>query len=352
MDTLDYNQQNQIKSALYLVNFIDFKTEKQEFQKRFNAIYGEGNCPENREADIITRVINYLYSGIWDLTNPTLGKLPNPETLRAFGLATLKARINKFLKEGDNNDEIKQNLDEIKQNLVEINTLDIQNEFSAIIEKIRNNWHTVFYAHNKHLSSFIESFQVSKILVYEAPPYQADESSNINYLLLDDASGSYVTAIKTYSQPEINSNDIAEILRESKVLFFDLLMMPIPLSSDVRKSWFDKNCFFIEDKPLPVYLFEMNLKYLISKKINFTASPNFAIGTPHLTALPIFKYYSSKTGVFHSSLRATNDIETRQIAELGRLVLPLFKACFVNASNNPDGNLLKLAFGKLDQKTQ
>ena len=132
------------------------------------------------------------------------------------------------------------------------------------------------------------------------------------------------------------------------MLFFDLLMMPIPLSSDVRKSWFDKNCFFIEDKPLPVYLFEMNLKYLISKKINFTASPNFAIGTPHMTALPIFKYFSGSSDQFHLSLSVTNDVKTRQIDELGHLVLPLFKACFVNASNNPDGNLLKLAFGKFD----
>ena len=341
MDTLDDNQQNQIKSALYLVNFIDFKTEEQEFQKHFNAIYGEGNCTENRKEDIITRVINYLYSGKWDLTSPTLGQLPNSETLRAFGLATLKARINKFLKEGDNNDEF-------KQNLVEINTLNIQDEFSAIICKIRENWHTVFHAHNQHISRFINSFSVSKILVYEAPPYQADKSSNINYLLLENASGSYVTAIKTYSQPEINSNDIAEILIKNQVLFFDLLMMPIPLSSDVRKSWFEKKCFFIEGKPLPVYLFEMNLNYLTSKKINFTDSPYFAMGAPHLTALPIFKYYSMCSNPFHSSLCATNNITTRQIDKLGHLVLPLFKACFVNASNNPDGNLLKLAFGRFN----
>jgi hypothetical protein len=43
-----------------------------------------------------------------------------------------------------------------------------------------------------------------------------------------------------------------------------------------------------------------------------------------------------------------NNINTRTIKELEGKVIPLFKSSFVNSSNNPDGDLLKLALGCFD----
>ena len=302
------------------------------------------------------RVINYLYSGLWDLKREDLGTYPDEATLKAFGLATLKARINKVMKEEEQEEEQKENNnknDETNTIITELNSLtcDINEEFQNIRTIIKNGWSEVFSKHNEHINSIKskeKELVVSKILVYEAPPYQK-ANDDLNYLLLDCAKGPYVTAIKKYSS-EKDETPVSTILDINNILFFDLLMIPIPLSSDVRKMWLKNECFLIDDKPLPVYLFEMNLEYLTKvKKIKLIDRPEFAIGTPHLTALPIFTYYSENElgEEKYFSLRETNNLNTRIIHDLKYLVLPLFKACFVNASNNPDGTLLKLAFGEI-----
>jgi|GEM_PF-5072641 len=353
MAALDKEQQAQVKEALKLVNFIDFDKEYDEFKDKVTVIYSHIDFEEaefqNKKDDIIMRVINYLYSGFWDLNDEALGTTPHNNTLKAFGLATLKARINKVMKEEeqkeDNDPSIETEM--LLNKLSSVLKVDISIEINDILTTIKTAWLQVFEKHNDHISDIkSNTVDVSKILVYEAPPYQK-AGDTLNYLLLEGASGPYVTAIKKYFSDDENvTPPVSEILNNNNILFFDLLMIPIPLSSDVRKMWLKDECFLIDRKPLPVYLFEMNLEYLSSKEIKFANSPVFAIGTPHLTALPIFKYYSKNKCEFFESLRITNDIDTRKLDNLKNLVLPLFKACFVNASNNPDGALLKHALSE------
>lgn len=314
----------QIDLALTLINFIDFRNDDL-FLDGYNNIFGieySKNDLENKKKDLRIRVLNFLYSGEWDLKTQSLGKSLNPLAEAALGLAVIKEKATDLV--------------EPKTNFVKEKDLALDN----LMEKLSLNWINIYKSHEEYIDT-LKPNTADKIIVYEAPPFPKESTSN--YLLFNEAKGPYAKAIK---EIDTSKDSVKDKLVNNNVLFFDLILLPIPLSSSIRRKWFEFDDFYIYNEPLPVFLLKMNLNYY-NDYINSESPSKFAIGTPHLTALPIFNYFSENNNPVYESLRVTNDIHTRQNKSLKDLVIPLFKSCFVNASNNPDGTLLKLAFGEI-----
>jgi hypothetical protein len=360
---------DQIKETFKLMNFVDFEVEVEEFRNKYCEIFGENlNSPDEiqfAKLDVTFRLLNYIYSGNWDIKDAELGKSLNRSTKQAFGLATIEIEekiIEEKIKQAfelENTDSI--NLDDLGNQAVQLaekiiaelhneksNTeedLSNNEQINNLIGNLKRNWQIIFDAHNKYIEELLKN-EVKSVIIYEAPPYQKS-GTELNYLLCNNAYGPYFNAIQQLDETGVNN--IVDILIDKGILLFDLLMLPIPISSSLRKKWATQKNFQIDGNPLPVFLFQMNIEYFEHKfkKVNYLQDKTFAIGAPQLTSLPIHNYYSINRTAYPSLVR-TNNIETRNIKELKRKVLPLFKSSFVNSSNNPDGDLLKLALGYFD----
>jgi hypothetical protein len=335
------NRDEQIKETFKLMNFVDFDKQEETFIEEYQHIFNKSivneNEVQNAKKEITIRLLNYIYSGKWELSNQILGEILDESAKKAFGLATIETEINEQL-----------NRDEIGSDIVlAVDTnRDEDSQINDLIDNIKENWKTIFSAHEDYLKE-LNSFE--KIIVYEAPPYRKNQSDVLNYLLCKNATGPYIRAIKQLDE----SKSISKILTTCKILLFDLLMLPIPISSSLRRKWATEQNFQIDGFALPVFLFQMNIEYF-KKTFDIQDSTVFkqmslAIGTPHLTSLPIYIYYSQLTErEEYPNLVIENNINTRTIKELEGKVIPLFKSSFVNSSNNPDGDLLKLALGCFD----
>jgi len=134
---------------------------------------------------------------------------------------------------------------------------------------------------------------INKILIYEAPPMPSKKNDKINYILAESCiacntsekcktncdlfktppTGGYYTTIKNLTK-EKNQN-IQKILVEQGILFIDLCPLPLPMTTDIRKSvWgaWDEN---IETPPLSVVLLELALKFAIDNGIEISNLSDF-----------------------------------------------------------------------------
>ena len=210
------------------------------------------------------------------------------------------------------------------------------------------------------------------------PPFcQKNRKIDKVYFLKSD-NYAYATAIKNCFNSGPGEHVCTFMARKS-IGYFDLIMAPMPLSSDVRKKWSKDAKWKIDGKQLPVVLFELGIAHLILKDKSIE-SPMFAIGTPALTSTSIFEYYSDKLLkvwkcntevalklsdilfgdpgeevkgdyqlVFTSNLSITNSATTHKIrGEDGKgMIFPLFKCNVISGSNYLSESLMRNAFDKL-----
>jgi hypothetical protein len=268
-------------------------------------------------------------------------------------VAELLVKMEKTNEEKEQND-LKNQIEKKREVLEEsLKKMKISFNPDDLYSFFQKNWSTIFNEHNSYIDKLIKkNSPIKSIIIYEAPPFPKD--NNLNYILLKDAKGPYFTAIK---KAFTTGDDIQDKFVENGILFFDLLMLPFPLSSTIRRKWSTKPEFKINDQQLPVVLFEMNLKYYLNKlsicNEVLSGEIKIAIGTPHLTALGIYNHFcdGGRLGLdkkmnenIEESLMKCNAIEDKKNnKKLNNYVVPLFRSCFVNASNNPDGELLKHA---------
>ena len=164
-------------------------------------------------------------------------------------------------------------------------------------------------------------------------------------------------------------------MAKKNIGYFDLIMAPMPISSDIRKKWSTDYRWQIGGKQLPVVLLELGIGHLILQKKSIK-NPMFAIGTPALTSTSIFEHYSDKLLkvwkrkgetsqvcdilfeepnimnkedfelLFTSNLSITNSQTTHKIrGEEGRgIIFPLFKSNVISGSNYLSELLMKNAF--------
>ena len=188
---------------------------------------------------------------------------------------------------------------------------------------------------------------------------------------------SYATTIKKCFNAKPKEK-VCQFMAKNNIGYFDLIMAPMPLSSDVRKKWSKEPNWEIDGKQLPVVLFELGIAHLILEG-KLIESPMFAIGTPALTSTSIFEYYSDKLLkvwkrktnkplklidilfgeldenvkndcelVFTSNLSITNSQTTHKIrGEDGKgMIFPLFKCNVISGSNYLSESLMRNAFDK------
>lgn len=340
----------QIIKTLELINFIDFSFKEnhpvicQHYQRlNWDATKTIHDIDEIK-LHIWYAILNYLYTSDWGKYDKLTEK-----ARKAFGIAVLKEKVK--------NTNIKTEGSQLSTKI------DIEKEEEDLIRYLSSNWQEVFTAHGAYFNLLVRYNRlkkikgIQKIIIFEAPPFP--KNTKLNYLLTEsrDPSGPYFTSIKKAFKEE---KTIIKKLILNNVLFFDLLMLPIPLSSSIRRDWSTKDQFKVNGKQLSVVLFEMNLEHYLKAfgpNHEIISNIKIAIGTPHLTSLGLYNHFcntrnsilgNNKYDDIKTSLTICNSIEDKK--KLKNYVVPLFKSCFVNASNNPDGELLKHALGLNEKK--
>lgn len=320
-------------------------------------------------------IINFLYSGKFDTELNESTKKHLKEAIQNYYLE----KFEKILKE----EESKPSKDEkkIETAFKKIPLI----EFDGFYNKIHGNWDEIHRTHESYLKQLKI---INYILVYEAPPYN-DKDEGLNYFLINN-SGLYATSImECFNNDNVN---IREIMIEENIAYFDLIMTNIPLSTELRSDWSTKQDYCINNKQLPVILFELGICHLILIKYNelkeagkpiddlkniFNPNPLFAIGTPLKTSASILEYFSDKLlkvwvkepldnindikfgelqsseltvgwiELFTANLSVTNSQTTFKLRSDGKgEIYPLFKSNITGASNYPSGKLMKNAFDK------
>ena len=203
-------------------------------------------------------IINYLYSGEF-----TLDQNPTEYNYSAVALENIKANFKNY---------------------------DKPDKFFNGIEL---SWKEILPAYTDYLKALetVPDGAISKIIVYEAPPYNDPEAKK--YCLKSKKSNYFKAILKCFN-PTSKSNPI-DFLVENYLGFFDISIACLPLSKgDIRKSWNTKEAFRIGNKQITVVLFELSFEHFINfigiDKI--AEHPLFAIGTPVNSSAGIFEYYS------------------------------------------------------------
>ena len=241
----------------------------------------------------------------------------------------------------------------------------------SFFEPIETSWNHVIENYNDYLGKLKNKMdtsltQISKIVVYEAPPYNDKEIKNGGkYYFLTNKSSNYFASIKNCFNPKSTDKPI-DFLVDNEIGFFEISIACLPLSEgEIRKEWNTKPYFKIGGKPITVVLFEIGFEHFI-KKIGvdkIATNPLFAIGAPVNCSAGIFEYYSQRilNVYIHDSviyfdkpdktmkptisvdLGLTNSTTTYMRRNAPGETFPLFKSNIVN-SGVPSTDLMKNAF--------
>lgn len=231
------------------------------------------------------------------------------------------------------------------------------------------------------------------VLIYEAPPF-SKECFDSNTTIIKSQkikkyfSSEYFTGANATTpwrkQPlaafgKTSLNHINEFPGKN-LLIMDILPVPIPIDSELRKNWSTDENWKIGGKQLPVVLFELAINNILEKGLKFHRDTKFALGMPVNTSLSIFQYYSDKplricdigcdgceneqnqskkkkvqkqkvcdrenctnSECFEFDISKTNDRMTWSIRNKKDVKYPLHKAN-VNNGQYPDSELIKNAF--------
>ena len=236
-------------------------------------------------------------------------------------------------------------------------------EFCIGLDTIAEYWtslHDLYVCYLKKL----QGKEVNKILIYEAPPPPKDEK--INYILAESCkvceksencddnfqippSGPYFDTIKGLNP---KSQTIQEILVKQGILFIELCPLPLPMTTDIRKSVWGAWNENIETPPLSVVLLEFALEFALKKGIQISKKPIIAMGTPTATSQSIYYYFEKKKPNLSIKI---NDTETK-VVDFSKLlninkkyetleqILPLYASNIISGSNTPNAELLKRIF--------
>jgi hypothetical protein len=241
----------------------------------------------------------------------------------------------------------------------------------SFFEPIQTSWNHIIKNYNDYLTKLgnrmsTTTTKISKIVVYEAPPYNDKEIKNVEkYYFLTNKSSNYYASIKNCFESN-STDDPIDFLVNNEIGFFEISIACLPLSEgDIRKDWNTKPYFKIGDKQITVVLFEIGFEHFITKigidKI--ATNPLFAIGAPVNCSAGIFEYYSKKIlnvykdkgilffdkpnnavkPIISVDLGLTNSATTYMRRNASGETFPLFKSNIVN-SGAPSADLMKNAF--------
>jgi hypothetical protein len=288
---------------------------------------------------------------------------------------------------------------------------EIDNSEEAFLNHMRESWirlNTLNDYYLEFLSRKINNGdKISKILVYEAPPFC--ETNCLEHFFISEGLYSNVICHATKSNNQIKgleknelrcenflnpyriklsksikakltldesncnqkyleiTEDSVKILNEqiplqiekiinSDIVYVDLTLLSLPLNRDLRKEWSTEERYLFGEKKieLPVLMFQLTIKHLTNKLIEFGAKDIFdkncliALGTPLNTSASIFEYYVddnfeiSKDNLTDVS-RLNSPTAFKKTKNKGT-TFPMFKSNVIGGSGWPEKELIINAF--------
>lgn len=327
----------------------------------YSDLSGKDSSYNYREIEFIRiGIFNFLYSGVFE------SKL-NKKTKDYFKEITENHLIDKLKEAQESNKSDKeQTVTDIK---LKLEKLPSWKEFYLLF---KGQWRELFKYHRDEYMKKLTG-EIRHFVIYEAPPLCQKKKIEEDYFLMSNKD-SYATTIRNSFNAEKNEH-VCSFMAKKNIGYFDLIMAPMPISSDIRKKWSTDYRWQIGGKQLPVVLLELGIGHLILQKKSIK-NPMFAIGTPALTSTSIFEHYSDKLLkvwkrkgetsqvcdilfeepnimnkedfelLFTSNLSITNSQTTHKIrGEEGRgIIFPLFKSNVISGSNYLSELLMKNAF--------
>ena len=299
--------------------------------------------------------LNFLYTD-----NEHQDKLSD-EFFDAFKKAYKKENIltilNRKIEEVANDKEENKEVDDIKK-IIEL-TMN-KNFHELIYQVIKDGTEAIKVDHESYLDKLKPSTEPIKyIIIGEAPPFSfiknLDESElklifENNYILSKKNAGIWQSSIRAAFGIAIEENDnttpvkFIDGLVDNNILFFDIIPVTLPFSTDIRKGWISKE---IDNKPLLISLLDLAIE---KNTANLIIDPNVKVAfvTPPKTSISIFDYYSDKKLKIKDEISVDitiiNDNTTKKKYNVDKeIILPMYKANAMMGANAPSFELLKLA---------
>jgi hypothetical protein len=300
------------------------------------------------------RILKYLYSR--DSNEDLLTKFKDE-------IALIINRINNEISSLKEEQELEGDL---KQRLIEYESQlekwkDGQQSTDGQLNMILKHLQSGFISNKKHYSEYLQALscklyqtkdKVKHVIIYEAPPC-------VGSYILGCGKDEY-TKISTYWKPieavlsPFDCNETpSQNMANNLIGFIDLTLVPLPLKQ-IREDWSTSAKFKIDEKQLPVWLFQWAIEDFI-EKINdeIETNPLIAIGMPNKTSVSIFDYYALLTDVeeikaVKININETNEYTKKRFDETGlnKVNLRLYKSNVTSGMGFPNGLLMKVALEK------
>ncbi len=239
--------------------------------------------------------------------------------------------------------------------------LDIDNiRPEAIISEGRKKWKNIIILLNKFLVNLKKELgtnPLERTLIYEAPPYkitysidnESKESTEfISRFIFDkNCPSAYAQSIKDWANCNVNPS---LILAKKTTGFFDVIPIPIPITSELRKSWATDKKFLIDGKRIFMHFFDWaveDYKTRLDKNcITVSDDHKVAIGVPLNNAVTLYEYYEASEEILPPILKELlkpNDFKPKDTS-LNGMWLQHYKSSIIGPSNTPLGKLIENAF--------
>jgi hypothetical protein len=284
---------------------------------------------------------------------------------KAYKKENILTILNRKIEEVANDREEIDNKDVEITDITEIIGLTKIENFQKLIYKvIIDGTEAIKKDHESYLGKLkpsepITSEPIKYIIIGEAPPFSfiknLDKSElklifENNYILSKKNAGIWQSSIRAAFGIAIEEKDnttpvkFIEGLVDNNILFFDIIPVTLPFSTDIRKGWISKE---IHNKPLLISLLDLAIE---KNTANLSIDPNVKVAfvTPPKTSISIFDYYSDKklkiTDEISVDITIINDNTTKKKYNVGKeIILPMYKANAMMGANAPSFELLKLA---------
>ena len=287
------------------------------------------------------RVLNFLYSGKGDYPNGnTLSDTTRKNIIKDSQSPLFSEYINK--------------LD------LKVEDKDTNNKLKEWIELVNN----IKISYKKYLNSVSDVNQFEYLVIAEAPMLTINMCLNCNYIFDDKKNSTFYrsvpyNAFSTEKNKNPTAADLIKIFKEKKVLFIDLISIPLPtIDSKIREKWSkEKNWRVDGNQPLPISLLKISFANAINElkkikkvdEIKFAKELKVVFMMPPKTSMGIIDYIAkdkqnNKKNLPHelqdlsivNNLIRTNDFEAKTITkELDKVSLRQFRQIAMNSSNNP-----------------
>jgi hypothetical protein len=265
--------------------------------------------------------------------------------------------------------------------------------------RLLNNLFSFYTNELKKQRLFKSDQTISKIVVFEAPPYRKKSNETSHFMFLG---GTYYKAflgkeiikkkdkiklekeyhhihfnsfLNAYSSWKVTQSTTKQSLESIKddaleridkiissdIVYLDLFLMPMFMDSTIRKRWSTEREYFFYDKSIIVFLLEWTLqdfKARLGRQNEKLFSKNclIALGMPLNTSIAIFEYYYSSNYLLEQYYE--NGGLQRNYTDISRLnsptafkklvasgtTFPMFKSNVIGGNHLPDYNLVRNAF--------